>query len=247
MAIIAAATTSGRSLMPQLAVRLETGLTADCTELDIDRETGSLLQTRPAIGGNIMATIRTPQTTPSMATVRPHSVPPAAPYRAGEGELITVPFTPIPGEPRVRHLSLRPVPDASVALQDARVIVSCGRGFQKREKLELAGRLAEVLGASVGASREAVDRGWIGYPHQVGLSGKTVSPELYIAIGISGAVQHLAGIKTAKTIVAVNNDPDAPIFHIADFGVVGDLFALVPLLIEKLRSRVGRREGEVHA
>lgn len=236
--ILAAATTAGRALMPHLAVRLGTGLTADCTDLDVDPETGGLLQTRPAIGGNIMATIRTRETTPNMATVRPHSAPPAAASREARGEVVRVRLGSEDVDGRTTLLGLRPFEEESVNLQDAPVIVSCGRGFHRKERLDAASELAALLGATLGASREAVDRGWMGYPHQVGLSGKTVSPELYIALGISGAVQHLAGIKTAKTIAAVNSDPDAPIFKVADFGVVGDLFALLPVLVEKLKTRM---------
>lgn len=237
--VLAAATTSGRSLMPHVSARLGTGLTADCTDLDIDAYDGALLQTRPAIGGNIMATIRTRERRPQMATVRPHSSPAAPRGRRAAGEIVRIAVDPPDVETRVRRLSVRPFQEETVALQDAEVIVSCGRGFKKRENLLLAESLAELIGASLGASREVVDRGWSTYPHQVGLSGKTVSPDLYIALGISGAVQHLAGIKTAKHIAAVNNDPDAPIFKIADFGVVCDIFELIPLLTEKLAARMG--------
>ncbi len=237
--VLAAATTSGRSLMPHLSARLGTGLTADCTDLDIDAEDGALLQTRPAIGGNIMATIRTREKRPQMATVRPHSSQPAPRKRRRPGEIVRVAVNPDDIEDRVRRLSVRPFEGDTIALQDAEVIVSCGRGFKKKENLLLAERLAGLIGASLGASREVVDRGWSSYPHQVGLSGKTVSPDLYIALGISGAVQHLAGIKTAKHIAAVNSDPDAPIFKIADFGVVCDIFELIPVLVEKLTERMG--------
>ena len=241
--LLAAATTAGRALMPQVAVSLGTGLTADCTDLDVDAETGGLLQTRPAIGGNIMATIRTRNTTPNMATVRPHSAAPAPVNLGRSGELIRVELAASEIEQRVRRVALRPFEEESVALQDAPVIVSCGRGFRRKERIEAAEELAGLIGASIGASREVVDRGWLTYPHQIGLSGKTVSPELYVALGISGAVQHLAGIKTAKRIVAVNSDPDAPIFRVADFGVVADLFSLLPVLVETLKKRMNTHDA----
>jgi len=241
--VIAGATTAGRTLMPYLAVRLTTGLTADCTELDIDEETGNLIQTRPAIGGNIMATIVTSRHRPQMATVRPHSLKPPGRNPNSTGEVIkeSVPekclFT------SVEWLGMQGKEKDTVAIQDARKIVSGGRGLKKAENFALIENLAEKLGAAVGASRDVVDRGWIAYPHQVGLSGKTVTPELYVAIGISGAIQHLAGMKTSDCIVAINNDPDAQIFKVADFGVVCDLFEFVPVLIEEIEHRIAKKKG----
>ncbi|HOQ62132.1 MAG TPA: electron transfer flavoprotein subunit alpha/FixB family protein, partial [Vicinamibacterales bacterium] len=213
------------------------GLTADCTQLEIDPATGELLQTRPAIGGNIMATIRTPLCRPQMATVRPRSMKPAPPDpgRAGEIERLTVP--PELLRSRVRRVAFEPADDEGGGIQKAEVVVAAGRGLKKGANFDLVRRLARALNAGVGASRDAVDRGWIGYPHQVGLSGKTISPRLYFCAGISGSVQHLAGIKTAEHIIAVNLNPDAQIFKVADYGVVADLFELLPLLTEKLEAR----------
>ncbi len=235
--ILAGATSLGRALMPYLAVRLTTGLTADCTGLDIDEETGNLVQTRPAIGGNIMATIITARHRPQMASVRPHSTrpPDRDPSRAGIIEAIHPPDELM--RSRVEWTGFRAMPQNEGSIQEADKVVAGGRGLKKADNFALLQRLASGLGAAVGASREAVDRGWTTYPRQVGLSGKTVTPRLYMAFGISGAIQHLAGMKTAETIVAVNNDPDAQIFQVADFNVVGDLFEFLPAFMAELQRR----------
>jgi len=234
---IAAATTTGRTLLPYVAARIKTGLTADCTELDIEEDTGNLLQTRPAIGGNIMATIKTPDFRPQMSTVRPKStpVPPRKEGRYGEIVEIAVPEELLKGNEE--RLNFRPMDTDDMNIEEADRVVSGGRGLKKGENFYLVNDLAHELSSAVGASRDAVERGWAEYPQQVGLSGKTVVPKLYMALGISGAIQHLAGIKTSETIVAVNNDPDAQIFSVADFGIVGDVFEVVPELINELGNR----------
>jgi electron transfer flavoprotein alpha subunit len=233
--VIAGATSSGRTLMPFVAIRAHAGLTADCTVLDIDDETGNLLQTRPAIGGNILATIMTPEHRPQMATVRPHSTPPAPIQNGRTGEIVRLEAPSKCLGSRMEFLDF--VKDESEhGLQDADSVVSIGRGIRKGDNIEIIDPLAKALDAAVGASRDVVDRGWLGYPHQVGLSGKTVSPRLYIAIGISGAIQHLAGMQTAETVVAINSDPDAQIFSVADFGIVGDLFEVVPAITQCLNQ-----------
>ena len=235
--IIAAATSTGRTLMPYLAVRIPTGLTADCTGLDIDAATGSLVQTRPAAGGNIMATILTAEHRPQMATVRPRSrhAPQRVPGATGE---IIRPDLPdgLLSSP-TRWLGTRRADGDAVNIQERDKLVSGGRGLKRPENFALVAELADALGAGVAASREAVERGWVSYPHQVGLSGKTVTPRLYLALGISGAIQHLAGMRTAECIVAVNSDPEAPILQVADLAVVGDVFEVVPALIEEIRRR----------
>ncbi|MBM3703280.1 MAG: electron transfer flavoprotein subunit alpha/FixB family protein [Actinobacteria bacterium] len=236
--IIAGATTSGRTLMPHVAVRVNAGLTADCTGLDIEKGTNNLLQTRPAIGGNILATIKTPNNRPQMATVRVKSTKPAPIDRSRTGKIIKIELKTELIDGKVERIGFRKTEDEAASIQDADIIVSGGRGLRKKENFVLIRQLAKNLGGVVGASRDAVDRGWISYPHQVGLSGKTVSPKLYIAIGISGSIQHLAGIKTSDIIIAINNDPDAQIFKISDFGIVGDLFEVVPLLNERLAKVV---------
>jgi len=236
--IIAAATTTGRTVMPYVAANgMFAGLTADCTALDIEDGTGNLLQTRPAIGGNILATIKTPTARPQMATVRPKSMKPSERDTSRTGTIIPVKL------PESMELTSRVtfeqfVPDRSqeVPLEDADVVVAGGRGLKKGENFSLIRELAELLDAGVGASRDTIDRGWIEYPHQIGLSGKTISPKCYLACGISGAIQHLAGMQTSETIIAINTDPDAQIFRVADFGIVGDLFDVLPVLNKKLRA-----------
>jgi len=242
--MIASATTTGRSVMPAVATKCPTGLTADCTGLDIDPETGNLIQTRPAIGGNILATIKTPNHKPQMATVRPHSNKPLERDSERSGEIQRESVDKSLLKSRTKRLKFQPNVDEDANIQDAEVIVAGGRGFKKEENFDMVHALANRLKGAVGASRDAVDLGWVGYPHQVGLSGKTVSPKFYMAIGISGSVQHLAGIKTAENIVAINNDPDAQIFHLADFGIVGDLFEVIPLLQERLKQKQDKKAAE---
>ncbi|HHW44950.1 MAG TPA: electron transfer flavoprotein subunit alpha/FixB family protein [Desulfotomaculum sp.] len=233
--VIAAATTTGRTVMPLAAARLKTGLTADCTILDIDPAEKILLQTRPAIGGNVMATIKTPFTRPQMATVRPRSTRPAARDESRTGVIEVRNYSNLASLGEI-FLEYMADPTQEVNIQDADIIVSGGKGLKNREGFKLVLELARVLGAGVGASRDVVELGWIGYPHQIGLSGKTVSPKLYIAVGISGKVQHLAGMQTSEIIVAINKDPDAQIFQVADFGIVGDAFEVVPELINQLKK-----------
>ena len=235
--LIAGATTLGRTLMPYVAIKVNTGLTADCTELEIEEGTGNLLQIRPAIGGNILATIKTPRHRPQMATVRPKSTPVSPRIEGRKGELISIKIPQELLKSRTERLGERSAVDEALGLEDADKVVSGGRGLKKGDNFQMIKELAELLSAAVGASRETIDRGWISYPHQVGLTGKTVSPKLYMAIGISGAIQHLAGMKTSENIVAINNDPEAQIFQVADFGIIGDLFEIVPALIEELRKR----------
>jgi len=240
---IAAATSMGRTLMPHISARLHTGLTADCTGLDIEPLTGNLLQTRPAIGGNIMATIKTPSHRPQMATVRPRSTNPAPVDESRNGEIVRIGFNPDLEDKRVSRIGFRKIDESSADIQSAEIVVAGGKGLKNKESFSsIIGSLAETLGGVVGASRDAVDRGWATYPHQVGLSGKTVAPKLYVAVGISGSVQHLAGMKTSENIVAINNDSEAQIFKTADFGIVGDLFDVVPALTQKLKK--SRMESE---
>ena len=242
--ILAAATSTGRTLMPYTAVKVHAGLTADCTGLDIEEGTGYLLQTRPAIGGNIMATIKTPDRRPQMATVRPRSSRPLEADPKREGTLIRLSLGdslpgggkfPALGESRTRVNGYRREETGFANLEEAEVIVSGGRGLKKGENFRLIREIAGKLGGETGASRDAVDRGWISYPHQVGLSGKTVSPRLYIGVGISGAIQHLAGIKTSETIVSVNIDPDANLHKVADLAIVGDAFEVLGELKKRLQ------------
>ena len=236
------ASSRGRDLAGAMATELHTGLTADCTGLDIDPETGLLRQTRPAFGGNIMATIICPDHRPQMATVRHRVFEMPQPDPTHQGQIIRQ--DPLLSENEIAAKVVDFISqEGEVNLAEARVIVAGGAGVGGVEGFEPLRELAEVLGGAVGASRSAVDAGWIPYAHQVGQTGRTVRPDLYIACGISGAIQHLAGMRTSKVIVAINTDPEAPIFDVAHYGVVGDLFHVVPALTEALRRRLSAKDG----
>jgi len=229
-------TVIGRSLLPRVAARVKTGLTADCTGLTIDGDSKFLNQTRPAFGGNIMATILCENHRPQMATVRHKVMPEAEKIEGGHpGQIVEFNHIAIP-EPKIEFLEFVEDHTQTVNLVEADYIVSGGRGLQDPENFALIEALAEVVGGAVGASRAAVDAGWIPYSHQVGQTGKTVKPVIYLACGISGAIQHLAGIKSSDTIIAINNDPQAPIFDVAHFGIVGDLFEMVPEITKQIKE-----------
>lgn len=235
-AILIGATNNGRDFAPRLSCRLRTGLTADCTSLDYDAESGNVAWTRPAFGGNLMAVIMCPNTRPQIGTVRP-GVFKKTPVEGKEVEVITEEVA-VPAE-KIRTKLLESIREAAagvVNLEDAEVIVAGGRGMGGPENFKLCEDLAEVLGGAVGASRAAVDAGWIGHAHQVGQTGKTVGPKLYIACGISGAIQHLAGMSGSDCIVAINKDPEAPIFKAADYGIVGNLFDVLPTLTAEIKK-----------
>jgi len=236
--VIAGATPIGRSFIPRVAARLRTGLTADCTALEIDKETGNLLQIRPAFGGNIMATILCPNNRPQMATVRPRVMKRGQYNESKGGEIIHVKAEGISSRTKVID-TVKEVSDITVNLQEADIIISGGRGLGDPKGFKLIEELAEVLGAAVGASRAAVDSGWIPYRHQVGQTGKTVCPKIYFACGISGAVQHLVGMQSSDIIIAINKNPEAPIFNVATYAIVGDLYEIVPLLIKKIKEARG--------
>ncbi len=229
------ATTIGRDLAPRVASRVHTGLTADCTGLDID-EDGLLLQTRPAFGGNLMATIKCPDYRPQMSTVRPGVMEKLAPDAKRKGEVIDFDAKLDDKDLRTQVVKMVKAAKQVVNLEEAQVIVSGGRGLKTPDGFELIKQLADELGGVVGASRAAVDSGWISSDHQVGQTGKTVRPELYVACGISGAIQHLAGMSGSRTIVAINKDPNAAIFKVADYAIVGDLYKVIPVLIEQIKS-----------
>ncbi len=233
------ASTRGRDLAGAVATYIYTGLTADCTGLEIEEGTNLLLQIRPAFGGNIMATIKCPDHRPQMATVRHHVFEMPVPDESREGQIIRE--SPVLPEDRIASKVLDLIIEKNeVNLADAKIIVSGGRGLKGPEGFAILHELADVLGGAVGASRAAVDAGWISYAHQVGQTGRTVRPDLYIACGISGAIQHQAGMRTSKVIVAINKDPEAPIFQIADYGIVGDLFTVVPALTRALKRRLNK-------
>ncbi|HBG2818282.1 electron transfer flavoprotein subunit alpha/FixB family protein [Clostridioides difficile] len=232
--VLVGATSIGRDIAPRIAGKVGTGLTVDCTKLEIDSTDNKLLQTRPAFGGNLMATIVCPKNRPQMSTVRPGVMAKAVRNESETGILEVV--TPELTEKmiRTRLVEILPQEKKSVNLTDARIIVSGGRGLKRAEGFELIKELADKLGAEIGASRAAVDSGWIEHSHQVGQTGTTIRPELYIACGISGAIQHLAGMSDSKYIVAINKDAKAPIFSICDYGIVGDLYEIIPEMIESL-------------
>lgn len=234
------ATNNGRDLGPRVSSRLNTGLTADCTSLDVNEETGNVEWTRPAFGGNLMATILCPDHRPQIGTVRPGVFKKSEPGEA-KAEVIKEDVGVTAGDVRTRVIELIADMDAEkVDLEGAEIIVSGGRGVGGPEGFESTIKpLADALGATVGASRAAVDSGWISHSHQVGQTGKTVGPKLYIACGISGAIQHLAGMSSSDCIVAINKDPEATIFDVADYGVVGDLFAVCPVLTEEIKKAKG--------
>jgi len=236
---LAGATWFGRTLIPKVAAILKTGLTADCIGLEIDKEKKILLQTRPTFGGNILATIITRNARPQMATVRPH-VMEKKKIEEGKGnykdriEYIDIDEKNF--KTKYKLLGTERELNENINITDYDVVVSGGRGLGGSEKFSMLKELADLMGGVVGASRAAVDSGWISYPHQVGQTGKTVNPKLYIACGISGAIQHLAGMQTSDIIIAINKDPGAPIFKVANYGIVGDIFEVVPMLIKRLKN-----------
>jgi electron transfer flavoprotein alpha subunit len=227
------ATPSGRDLAPRVAARMHLGLTADCTELGID-EQGQLIQTRPAFGGNIMATIISPYTRPQTATVRPNVFAAAEPDPNRPVVIEEVPVTLNKANIRTRLIEEIRLDSEEEKIDEARILVSAGRGCQDQVNLDTVRKLARKLGGTLAGSRAIVELGWIPHSLQVGQSGTTVGPDLYIAIGISGAVQHVVGMSSSKKIIAINKDPDAPIFKIADLGIVGDALVIIPKLIEEI-------------
>ena len=232
------ATISGRDLAPRVASILELGLTADCTELSIMDE--RLLQTRPAFGGNIMADIISPYTRPQMATVRPNVMESAPLIDKNEAKIIETPVNVNPKslKVKIKEVVSRDIDGTGIPVDEADIIVSGGRGVGSQESFKMLKELADVLNGAVGASRAAVELGCIPKSHQVGQSGTTVSPTIYIACGISGTIQHLVGMKSSDIIIAINTDPEAPIFDVADYGIVGDLHTIVPLLTEAFRKKL---------
>ncbi|MDD5259829.1 MAG: FAD-binding protein [bacterium] len=237
--ILIGATSIGRSLAPKIAFRIRTGLTADCTGLEVDPLNRNLMQTRPAFGGNIMATIICPNYRPQIATVR-HKVMKKAARDAGhKGEIIqkTFDFKSITIKTKVLNIVEEVAKTINIA--EADIIVSGGRGLGAPENFKLVEELAQVLGGAVGSSRAAVDAGWMPYSHQVGQTGRTVCPKLYIACGISGAIQHLVGMQSSDVIIAINKDPQAPIFKVATFGIEGDVLQILPALTKQFKKVLG--------
>lgn len=236
--ILAGATAIGRSFFPKVAAKLYTGLTADCTALDIDPATGDLHQTRPAFGGNIMATIVTPHHRPQMTTVRHKVMKMAARDASRTGTIIDIQFN-SSGDVRTKVLKTVEELTETVNICEADIIVAGGRGLGSAKNFHLLEELAKTIGGAVAATRGAVDEGWVPYSHQVGQTGKTVCAKLYIAAGISGAIQHLAGMQSSEVIIAINKDPHAPIFSVATYGIVGDVMEVLPVMIKKFKEMRG--------
>ena len=231
--LLCGATSIGRSLISRVAVKIKAGLTADCTGLDIDQDKKILLQTRPAFGGNIMATITSPNYRPQMATVRHKVFQPTSPDHHRKGKVIKEAFAGAVFASRTKLLDIVEEIESLVNIAEADVIVSGGWGMSGKENFKLLEGLAHVLGAAVGSSRAAVDAGWMPYSHQVGQTGRTVAPKIYIACGISVQIQHLVGMQSSKIIVAINKDPEAPIFKVATYCIVADLFQIIPELTKR--------------
>jgi electron transfer flavoprotein alpha subunit len=234
--VIGAATARGRALIPRVAVKANCGLTADCTELGIDPENGDLLQTRPAFGGNIMATIRCSNHRPQMTTVRPRVMKALSPDPERSGEIIRENVIDSDVIRIKRIIDSFHTDESAVNLGDARIIIAGGRGVKDPEGFELLRKFASKVGGAVGASRAAVDAGWIPYAHQVGQTGQTVQTKVYIACGISGQIQHLVGMQSCEMIIAIDKDPDTPMMQMADIAIVGDLFEVIPEIINELED-----------
>lgn len=232
--ILCAATAKGRALIPRIAVMTECGLTADCTELSIDPENGDLLQTRPAFGGNIMATIRCSNHRPQMASVRPGVMKTLDPDPSRTGRVIHESVIAEDIKKIKKVTEVFQSTESNVNLADARIIISGGRGMKGKEGFDLLRQLANKLGGAVGASRAAIDSGWIPYTHQIGQTGQTVQTQVYIACGISGQIQHLVGMQSSELIIAIDKNPDTPMMQMADIAIVGDLFEILPELIKEI-------------
>ncbi len=232
--VLLGATHIGRDLGPCLAVKCNTGLTADCTKLEIDPEDKKIKQTRPAFGGNLMATIVCPNHRPQMSTVRPGVMTIAEQVVGRKGEVVALNPVFEEGDIRTKVLNIVKTIKDSVSLTDAEIIVAGGMGLGKPEGFEILKQLADKLGGVIAASRAAVDAGWIDHAYQVGQTGTTVKPKVYIACGISGAIQHVAGMQNAEQIIAINTSENAPIFEVADYGMVGDLYQVIPTIIEEI-------------
>lgn len=234
--VLLGATHIGRDLGPCLAVKANTGLTADCTKLEIDTDDKKLKQTRPAFGGNLMATIVCPSHRPQMSTVRAGVMDKAVYNPSHKGETIKLNTSFVEGDIRTKVLEIVKSVKEQVSLTDAEIIVSGGMGLGSQEGFELLKKLADKLGGTIAASRASVDAGWIGHAYQVGQTGTTVKPKVYFACGISGAIQHIAGMQNSDYIIAINKNESAPIFEIADLGIVGDLYNVIPAIIDELEK-----------
>ncbi|WP_449621854.1 electron transfer flavoprotein subunit alpha/FixB family protein [Robertmurraya sp. Marseille-Q9965] len=240
--ILYGATSTGKDLASAVATDLPTGLTADTTELDVEEETGLLLASRPAFGGNIMATILCKKYRPQMATVRAKVMKALTPVQGRTGKVVEE-YIPLAEEDiRTKVLEIVNETTKTIRIDEADIIVAGGKGLGSAEGFQLIHRLADTLGGVVGASRDVVEAGWVPHAHQVGQTGVTVTPKIYFAIGISGAIQHIVGMKNSGLIIAINKDREAPIFEACHYGIVGDAFEIVPILIEGFKNALTREE-----
>lgn len=239
--VLFGATAIGRDMAPRVSARVHTGLTADCTKLEINPEDKGLMMTRPAFGGNIMATILCPEHRPQMSTVRPGVMQKLPTDDSKEAEVIKETIADLADHVNVEVMDIVKTVADKMDIQDAKILVSGGRGMGSPENFKLLEDLADALGGTVASSRACVDAGWVEKDRQVGQTGKTVRPNLYIACGISGAIQHLAGMEESDVIIAINKDETAPIFGVADFGVVGDVFKILPLFTEAVKKEMATR------
>ena len=238
------ATSIGRDLAPRVSARVHTGLTADCTGLEIDEETGHLLMTRPAFGGNIMETIICKEFRPQMATVRPGVMQKLDEDKSKQSKVENFKVDFKDTDFNVEILEEVVETKKKIKIEDAKILVSAGRGFGSKENIALADELAKAVGGTVSGSRAAVDSGWLEKELQVGQTGKTVRPNLYFALGISGAIQHLAGMEESDLIIAVNKNPDAPMFQAADLGIVGDINKVIPELTKLIEAEKAKKKVE---
>lgn len=239
--VLFGASSIGRDLAPRVSARIGCGLTADCTKLEIDEETGLLNMTRPTFGGNLLATIQSPEARPQMSTVRPGVMPKQDDDKTRTGEVKKYDITFEDKDINVDIIEEKVADKKKIKIEDADVLISVGRGIGSAENMKLAYELAEVLEGEVSSSRAVVDSGWLEKDRQVGQTGKTVRPNLYIALGISGAIQHLAGMEESDLIVAINKNPDANIFNVADVGIIGDINEVVPELIKKIKAAKAKK------
>ncbi len=235
-AILGGATFYGKALFPRLSVKLQSAVAADCTAVSLNSDSGDIIATRPCYGGNVLAQVGFNQVRPQLVTLRPKTGKELPKDENRKGEIIKKEFPPEKFQSQTKVTEMVKETAQTVNLAEADIIVSGGRGLKGPENFHLVQELADSLGGAMGASRAVVDAGWVPYAHQVGQTGRTVNPKLYIACGISGAIQHLVGMQSSKIIVAINKDKDAPIFKIATYGIVGDVFEILPALSKKFKE-----------
>lgn len=240
--ILIGATNNGRDLAPRMSGRMKNGVVADCTILSVDTKEGLVEWTRPALGGNILAEIVSPYHRPQMGSVRPNVFPRPVKDTERQGRIVMEPFSLAAEDIRTERVKFVPFSLDGYNIEDASIVVAGGRGFTSKEQFDRLYELADALGGVVGATRPLVEKGWIDLKYQIGQTGKTISPKVYLAFGISGAIQHTAGIGGAETIIAINNDPDAPIFEVSNYGIVGDCMDILEAMITEAKRKKDSNE-----